>query len=117
MPGSAPQIFCVAWGGAVSRADARDSPLAGRDTRFVVHPLMMWEDPADDERVVAWGRSFRDALRDHVTGVTYLNFTGEEGAARVRAQYEAASYERIRRVKAEWDPEDVFHGSGHVAPA
>src|SRR5690606_21833483 len=56
MPGSAPQIFCVAWGGAVARADERTSPLGGRDARFVVHPLMMWDDPADDERVPAWGR-------------------------------------------------------------
>ena len=83
MPGSAPQVFCVAWGGAVARHD--HGPLAGRDARFAVHPLMLWEDPADDEHVIAWGRAFRDALRDHASGVTYLNFTGDEGQARARA--------------------------------
>lgn len=117
MPGSAPQIFCVAWGGAVARAGADSSPLAGRDARYVVHPMMLWDDPADDERVIAWGRSFRDALRDHTTGVTYLNFTGEEGDARVRAQYDAASHRRLARIKAAWDPDNVFRATGNVVPA
>jgi FAD/FMN-containing dehydrogenase len=115
MPGSAPQIFCVAWGGAVARHD--DGPLAGRDARFAVHPLMLWDDPADDERVIAWGRAFRDALRNHASGVTYLNFTGDEGQARVRAQYRPGAAERLARIKAAWDPENVFRAVGNVAPA
>jgi hypothetical protein len=115
MPGSAPQIFCVAWGGAVARHD--DGPLAGRDARFAVHPLMLWDDPADDERVIAWGRGFRDALNRHASGVTYLNFTGDEGQARVRAQYRPGAAERLARTKAAWDPENVFRAVGNVAPA
>ena len=35
------------------------SPLAGRDARFIVHPLLLWEDPADDERYRALARAFR----------------------------------------------------------
>ena len=115
MPGSAPQIFCVAWGGAVARND--DGPLAGRDARFAVHPLMLWEDPADDERVMAWGRRFRDAVSKHATGVSYLNFTGDEEPARVRAQYRPGAGDRLARIKAAWDPENVFRAVGNVAPA
>ncbi len=115
MPGSAPQIFCVAWGGAVARGG--DSPLAGRDAGYVVHPLMLWDDPADDERVMAWGRAFREGLRDHATGVAYLNFAGDEGRTRARAQYDAASYRRLARIKARWDPANVFKAVGHVPPA
>jgi FAD/FMN-containing dehydrogenase len=116
MPGSAPQLFCVAWGGAVARAGTDSSPLAGRDARFVVHPLLMWDDPAEDERVLAWGRSFRDALHDDASGVTYLNFTGEEGESRVRAKYDAESYRQLARIKTEWDPESVFRATGYVPP-
>jgi len=116
MPGSSPQIFCVAWGGAVQRAGVESSPLAGRDTRFVVHPLMLWDDPADDERVLSWGRAFRDAIRGYVSGAAYLNFVGDEGRDRVRAQYAEGAYERLARIKAEWDPDNVFQASGNVAP-
>lgn len=116
MPGSAPQIFCVAWGGAVGDAGPDDSPLAGRDSRFVIHPLMMWEDPADDEAVMAWGRKFRDEIHGYATGSTYANFTGNEGQDRVVAAYGRENYDRLAAIKAEWDPEDVFHAPGHVPP-
>jgi FAD/FMN-containing dehydrogenase len=117
MPGSAPQIFCVAWGGAVARADESTGPLAGRDARFIVHPLMMWDDPADDERVTAWGRTFRDALAPLASGAAYPNFEGEEGTKRARAGYTPASVARLAAIKAKWDPGDVFRASGHVPPA
>jgi FAD/FMN-containing dehydrogenase len=116
MPGSTPQIFCVAWGGAVARHGSEHSPLAGRDTRFVIHPLMLWDDPADDDRVIAWGRGFRDSLREFASGGSYLNFSSETDQRNVRAQYDADSYARLAAIKAEWDPDDAFHGSGHVPP-
>ena len=34
----------------------------------------------------------------------------------MRAGYGERSYERLARVKADWDPENVFRGSGNVAP-
>jgi FAD/FMN-containing dehydrogenase len=117
MPGSAPQIFCVAWGGAVARVGADQSPLAERDAAFAIHPLMMWDDPADDERVMAWGRAFRKALAPYATGDNYANFAGEEGERRIRAAYAPSAYERLARIKREWDPDDVFRAQGHVPPA
>ena len=117
MPGTAPQIFCVAWGGAVARSGSATSPVAGRDTRFVIHPLLLWEDAADDEKVIAWGRSFADAVRGYATGAAYANFVGEEGIDRRVAAYGEANYRRLREVKAAWDPDDVFHAQGHVGPA
>ena len=38
------------------------SPLAERGARFVVHPLALWEDPADDARAIAWARGFRELM-------------------------------------------------------
>jgi FAD/FMN-containing dehydrogenase len=117
MPGSAPQIFCVAWGGAIGRRGSESSPLAGRHSRFVIHPLLLWDDPADDEAALAWGRGFREEIRAFANGGAYANFTGEEGTERTVAAYGAENYERLRRIKAAWDPQDVFHAPGHVAPA
>jgi FAD/FMN-containing dehydrogenase len=112
-PGPA-QLFMVGWGGAVARVTEEESPLAGRDARFVVHPFGLWEDPADDERMIAWARAFREDLREFATGATYLNFVGDEGPERVRSAYGPRSYERLSRVKAQWDPEDVFRATGNV---
>src|SRR4051794_21158930 len=111
-PGPA-QIFIPAWGGAVARVPEGATPLAKRDARYVVHPLLLWEDAAEDERMIAFGRRYRDVLAAYRTGGTYLNFLGEEGADRVRAAY-GPNHERLARVKAGWDPDNVFRATGNV---
>jgi hypothetical protein len=114
-PGPA-QLVVVSWGGAVARVSKEASPLAGRDATFVVHPFALWEDPADDDRLIAWARAFREDLAEYATGDVYLNFVGDEGERRVRSGYRPGGYHRLARVKAGWDPEDVFRATGHVAP-
>ena len=52
-------------------------------------------------------------LEPYRTGATYLNFLGEEGPDRVRAAY-GPHYERLARVKAGWDPDNVFRATGNV---
>lgn len=49
------------------------------------------------------------------SGATYLNFLGEDGGNRVRAGF-GESYERLARVKAAWDPADVFRGNHTIWP-
>ena len=101
-------VFMVAWGGQVGRVGAERSPLAGRESRFIVHPLMLWEDEADDDRCIAYGRAIREDMAPWSTGATYPNFLGEEGTARMSAAY-GASTERLAALKRRWDPHGVFH--------
>jgi pimeloyl-ACP methyl ester carboxylesterase/FAD/FMN-containing dehydrogenase len=117
MPVGPSSLFVVPWGGRVAAAGPETTPLGGRDAGFVVHPLALWEDAADDAGRIAWVRGLRADLAEHATGAAYLNFTGDEGGERIVAQYGEASYARLARVKARWDPADVFHASGHVRPA
>ena len=111
------QVFLVAWGGAVGRVADDATPLTGRDAKWIVHPLVLWEDADDDDAAMAWGRGFRDDMAEFSTGETYTNFIGDEGTDRVRAAFGAANTERLARIKAEWDPENVFRATGHVPPA
>ena len=109
MPAGLSQLFMVSWGGAVARVGQDASPLSctrsacGR-TRPTTRPPSR-------------GRGFRNDLAEFATGAVYLNFVGDEGEARVRAGYGAGSYERLARVKAEWDPGNLFRASGNVPPA
>ncbi|WP_345214985.1 FAD-binding oxidoreductase [Georgenia halophila] len=107
LPAGPSQLFIVAWGGAVPRFGHEHSPLAGRESRFVVHPLMMWQDPADDESNRAIARALRQAVQPWSTGAAYPNFLGEEGHTRMRSAY-GTSAPRLAAVKRRWDPHDVF---------
>jgi FAD/FMN-containing dehydrogenase len=111
------QQILLPWGGAVADRPDSDTPMANRSVRWITHPFAVWEDPADDEANIAWARSFRRAMARHATGGIYLNFIGDEGQDRVRAAYGPANYERLTRIKAEYDPGNVFRGNQNIRPA
>jgi len=108
LPTGPSQVFIVAWGGAVTRFGPEHSPLAGREARFIVHPLLLWKDPADDERLSDLARAFRSDVAPWSVGATYPNFLGEEGSTRMNAAF-GPSVHRLGAVKSQWDPYGVFH--------
>jgi hypothetical protein len=66
----------------------------------------------------AWVRSFWDALRPYATGSgSYVNFMAEIEEDRVRAAYGPAKYDRLARVKAEYDPQNLFRLNANIKPA
>ena len=115
MPRSSTFLLVIPWGGAVARASDA-SCMPNRDAAWVVHPYGLWEEPTRDDEHVAWGRASHSVFAPWSTGGTYLNFIGDEGPDRVRAGFGAA-YERLARVKAEWDPDNVFRGNQNIRPA
>ena len=107
LPPGPSQLFIVAWGGAIRRFGPAHSPLAGREARFIVHPLLLWEAPADDERCRALARAFRSDVQPWSIGATYPNFLGKEDSTRIKAAY-GTSAERLAAVKSQWDPHGIF---------
>ncbi|MEU0134386.1 FAD-binding oxidoreductase [Streptomyces sp. NPDC006296] len=103
-------------GGAVARG-AADHPLPWRSCPWAVHPFGIWENETDDERVRGWVRGVRDSMLPWANGAVYLNFIGREGQERVVAGFGERAYERLSRVKARYDPDNVFHLNHNVKPA
>lgn len=104
-------------GGAIARVPEDATAYGNRAALFNVSIDAIWSDPADDESHVSWARGLWNGLRASARGV-YLNFAGfgEEGVALVRAGH-AANYERLARIKARYDPENVFRLNPNVAPS
>lgn len=116
MPSPSPsQQLAVPWGGQVSRAADR-WPLPHRNAAWVAHPFGLWADRADDERGIRWARDLCADLQEWATGYVYLNFIGNEGQNRVIAGFGQQNYERLARVKCQWDPENVFHLNQNIEP-
>jgi FAD/FMN-containing dehydrogenase len=65
----------------------------------------------------AWVRSFWDALQPHTLGIgSYVNAMSEVDQDRLKAGYGDAKYERLARIKAEYDPDNVFHRNANIPP-
>jgi len=110
------EIFIAQVGGMTARISADSGAYPHRDAAFVMNVHTRWEDATDDERCVAWAREFFDATAGFATGGVYVNFVSEaEDAARVDAAY-GANYDRLRQLKAKYDPENVFRTNLNVRP-
>ena len=66
-----------------------------------------------------WVRAFWDALQPYASGEgSYVNFIADPGdETRVHASYGAAKYDRLARIKAQYDPDNIFHRNANIKPA
>ncbi len=113
---SASQHVLIPQGGAIGR-EARDYPVPWRESPWCVHPFGLWENPADDERGKRWARDIRADLRPWASGAIYLNFIGDEGEDRIVAGFGRDNYARLAKVKAQYDPDNVFRLNHNIKPA
>jgi FAD/FMN-containing dehydrogenase len=105
-------IFRIGQG--VKSLDDDATAFSHRDVEYLFHPIAVWEDPADDERVMVSNREFADLMRPFSTGAAYLNFTPE--ADRVRDAF-GDKYERLVELKDKYDPENLFRGNQNIKPS
>ncbi|MEU8983417.1 FAD-binding oxidoreductase [Streptomyces sp. NPDC048309] len=102
-------------GAAIASGPAR-FPVPHRDAPWCVHPCAIWEDPADDERCIAWVQQVRAGIRPWSTGAIYLSFIGDEGGDRIVAGLGAESLRRLAAVKSVYDPDNVFRFNHNIRP-
>ncbi len=119
--GQVPSPFSLAeivlFGGAVARVGVDDTAFGQRDGRFLFNAISMWEDPSTTEANVAWARGFYEALQPFATDGVYVNFLSEEGDDRIVEAYGADKYARLGRIKAEYDPDNLFRLNQNIPPA
>jgi len=104
-------MFRIGQGVAAIPDDA--TAFSHRDANYMFHPITMWQQAADDERLTAQSRGFCEAMRPFSTGGAYLNFTHED---RVRDAYGAAKYERLVALKNRYDPDNLFRLNQNIKP-
>jgi hypothetical protein len=62
-----------------------------------------------------WVTTFAAALRQSDAGA-YVNFLADEGAARVRAAYPGATWDRLAAIKRRYDPTNLFRLNQNIPP-
>ncbi|MFB6161517.1 MAG: BBE domain-containing protein [Haloferacaceae archaeon] len=101
---------------AAGRVGDDETAWANRDATWSMVVAGVDPDPANAGAITTWAREYREALHPHSADGAYVNFMMDEGADRVRATY-GDNYERLREVKAAYDPDNFFHVNQNVRPA
>lgn len=104
--------------GAYCAAGDSDTAFGGvRTPGFVFNMAGVTPDPAVLVAERAWVREFWDELRPHASPASYVNFMAEFDNDRVKAAYGPEKYARLARIKATYDPENIFHRGANIRPA
>jgi FAD/FMN-containing dehydrogenase len=115
---TSPRSYIIVFqlGGAMTHpphATAFGQRSEGHDVN--INAVWLPDDPRADEHV-QWVRDTFDALEPHGAGRAYVNFMGDEGAARVRAAYGPEAYARLVALKRAYDPDNLLRLNPNVAP-
>jgi FAD/FMN-containing dehydrogenase len=102
--------------GAAHDVGAADTAWSYRDANWATVYAGVDPDPAQVDALRRWCVDYQEALHPYSAGGAYVNMMMEEGRERVRASYRD-NYDRLARVKAEYDPGNVFRLNQNVEPA
>jgi FAD/FMN-containing dehydrogenase len=102
--------------GAAHRVGRDDTAFSYREAGFTHVIAALYPDPADTPKNKTWVQNYWSELHPHSAGGAYVNFMMEEGEDRVAASYRD-NYERLARVKAKYDPNNLFHVNQNIKPA
>ena len=104
-------------GGAMGRVPEDATAYGNRKALFNISIDNTWQDPARTDEMIGWTRATWATLRERTGGGVYINFAGfgEENDTLTRAAY-GRNYERLRKVKAQYDPENLFRVNQNIKP-
>ena len=91
--------------------------FAGREARWNATFINIWTDAEDDEREIEVPRGYSKSLAPWAIGGGYLNYASEAAAADgLETEFGVERFQRLRAVKRQYDPGNVFRFNHNIAP-
>ena len=115
MPSPFSAMLVLNMAGAIARVGDDATALGGRSAPFSVHLNTMWEGADNDEPNIAWTRSTSEAVSPWVTSGMALNFYTEVGKDEIADSF-GARLARLRTVKKQYDPGNLFRLNQNIEP-
>jgi FAD/FMN-containing dehydrogenase len=100
--------------GAITRVRPDATSFPHRPQGAGAGIILSWRDPADTAQVRAWADKSWAKLHPYIPHA-YVNMLEDEGVARVRESYEG-NYERLRKLKTKYDPQNIFRSNQNILP-
>jgi hypothetical protein len=101
--------------GAAARVPNDATAWGYRDAKWAQVVAGVDPDPANAGAITEWAKGYSDALRPYALPGGYQNFQMDE-PDRVRGMY-GSNYDRLAKIKAKYDPDNVFRVNQNIKPA
>lgn len=120
-PNSNALVQVEPYGGQINAVDPAATAVAQRSSIMLLQYQTYWTDPADEAVNLDWIRSFYTAmygadgpLPDDVMDGCYINYCDAD-LKDWSTLYYKENYARLQRVKAHWDPLNIFNHQQSIA--
>jgi len=104
-----------ALGGAMARVPADATAFAHRSRRMLVNVAAFYQSDADRDVRRAWASELARAIQPS-DDAAYVGFLTDDGEARIRATYPGATWDRLTKIKATYDPTNLFRLNQNILP-
>jgi FAD/FMN-containing dehydrogenase len=103
-------------GGAMARVPADATAFGHRSSKIMANLAALYDKPEQKATHEAWVSDFQKAIQQNDRGA-YVNFLADVDAAQVRAAYPGSTWDRLRQIKAKYDPSNLFHMNQNIPSA
>jgi FAD/FMN-containing dehydrogenase len=112
-------VVTFQMGGAINTVGPTETAYAERSAPWMSSIDGNWDNRADNAANIAWVRESFKQIAPYSTGTTYSNFTGQadETVGALAASAYGANMARLRRIKAQYDPDNFFRLNPNILPA
>ncbi|HUK29309.1 MAG TPA: FAD-binding oxidoreductase [Candidatus Acidoferrales bacterium] len=93
--------------GAVHDVAADATAFGHRDAKYATVIAGMWPDPKQNDANIRWVKDYYAALAPHSEKGGYINFAASDDSDRVAANF-GRSFDQLRKLKAKYDPSNLF---------
>ena len=104
--------------GAPMNTDAPPAAVGFRHAAYNVSVLSVWKDPVLDAEQINWARESAAAIEPwSFSGGGYVNYMqADEPIERVRATFGAETFDRLQRLKRQYDPNNILRRNQNIPP-
>ncbi len=102
--------------GAVTRIGVADTAFPFRSEGYNFLILGQWTHRKDSDAAITWARKAYSAMQPFVGTSRYVNYLGDDETTDSVASAYGTNYRRLQKVKATYDPENVFRMNQNIRP-
>ncbi len=110
------QLLLENFHGAACRVGPSETAFPHRAPGHNLVVLSEWMKPTDTKACTEWARASYDALKPWMSSGRYANYMDAEAGDQAGAAY-GGNYARLQKIKAKYDPGNVFHMNQNIVPA